>query len=396
MLGGIMLSTGHHEDSINEAEGKYEGKENGASYDDHLTPAERRFLQQTEKLELKRLAKMASRSHRDRIQQFNQYLANLSEHYDIPKFDCAGRHAVFPVRPGYEGKTSCTAWPNGIRNLVMMVGSRKKSLKRPTWIIVLVSVVCLVMITAYVYPSTNPARCFFLSSRSRGCRTYDLHPYAYFSRELTDEEIESRIVIKELLKSLPLHTKNPKVAFLFLTPGSLPFEKLWHMFFQGHEGKFSIYIHASKEKPAHVSRYFVGREIHSEPVSWGGFSMVEAEKRLLANALLDPDNQHFVLLSESCIPLRHFEFVYNYLLFSNVSFIEWYIEHMLPEVEQKDFQKGSQHLKQSVLIGCFYDFFLPMVLLILYPALYSCLQITAALAFGNITDVTYEEGSFLF
>jgi len=26
--------------------------------------------------------------------------------------------------------------------------------------------------------------------------------------------------------------------------------------------------------------------------------MVEAERRLLANALLDPDNQHFVLLSE--------------------------------------------------------------------------------------------------
>lgn len=26
--------------------------------------------------------------------------------------------------------------------------------------------------------------------------------------------------------------------------------------------------------------------------------MVEAEKRLLANALADPDNQHFVLLSD--------------------------------------------------------------------------------------------------
>lgn len=75
-----MLSTG----SMNEGD-KYEGKGNGASFDDHLTPAERRFLQQTEKLELQRLALMASRSHRDRIQQFNQYLANLSEHYDIPK-----------------------------------------------------------------------------------------------------------------------------------------------------------------------------------------------------------------------------------------------------------------------------------------------------------------------
>jgi hypothetical protein len=35
---------------------------------------------------------------------------------------------------------------------------------------------------------------------------------------------------------------------------------------QGHDGRFSIYVHASREKPVHVSRYFVGREIHSEPV----------------------------------------------------------------------------------------------------------------------------------
>ncbi|PNX54429.1 protein FAM32A-like [Trifolium pratense] len=74
----------NHEGSVTEAD-KYEGKGNGASCDDHLTPAEKRFLQQTEKLERQRLAKMANRSHRDRIQQFNQYLANLSEHYDIPK-----------------------------------------------------------------------------------------------------------------------------------------------------------------------------------------------------------------------------------------------------------------------------------------------------------------------
>ncbi|KAF1865572.1 hypothetical protein Lal_00004948 [Lupinus albus] len=71
---GSMLLTGDNED---------EGK--GASYDDYLTPSERRFLQQTEKVELQRLAKMATMSHRDRILKFNQYLPNLSHHYDIPK-----------------------------------------------------------------------------------------------------------------------------------------------------------------------------------------------------------------------------------------------------------------------------------------------------------------------
>ncbi|KAI3971378.1 hypothetical protein MKX01_008222 [Papaver californicum] len=32
-----------------------------------------------------RLAKTSNKAHRDRIQDFNQYLANMSEHYDIPK-----------------------------------------------------------------------------------------------------------------------------------------------------------------------------------------------------------------------------------------------------------------------------------------------------------------------
>lgn len=55
------------------------------SLDDILTPAERRYLEQRERIEMRRLAKTANKSHRDRIQEFNQYLANMSEHYDIPK-----------------------------------------------------------------------------------------------------------------------------------------------------------------------------------------------------------------------------------------------------------------------------------------------------------------------
>ena len=42
--------------------------------------------------------------------------------------------------------------------------------------------------------------------------------------------------------------------------------ELFFFFWQGHEGKFSVYVHASKEKPVHVSRYFVNRDIHSDQV----------------------------------------------------------------------------------------------------------------------------------
>ncbi|MQL71894.1 hypothetical protein Taro_004189 [Colocasia esculenta] len=61
------------------------GEERPSSHDDQLTPAEKRYIEQKEKIDTHRLAKTANKSHRDRIQDFNQYLANMSEHYDIPK-----------------------------------------------------------------------------------------------------------------------------------------------------------------------------------------------------------------------------------------------------------------------------------------------------------------------
>ncbi|KAJ7966069.1 Core-2/I-branching beta-1,6-N-acetylglucosaminyltransferase family protein [Quillaja saponaria] len=238
-----------------------------------------------------------------------------------------------------------------LKSLLTMVGSRKRSnIKRPTWIIVLLSLVIIFLIGAYVYPPRSSGLCYFFYSR--GCSGNSGNANV-FSRELTDEETASQVVVREILKTPPLHSKNPKIAFLFLTPGSLPFEKLWHKFFQGHEDRFSVYVHASRGKPAHASPYFVGRDIRSEKVVWGKISMVDAEKRLLANALRDPNNEHFVLLSDSCVPVHNFEYVYNYLMFTNVSFIDCFVdpgphgtgrysEHMLPEVEKRDFRKGSQ------------------------------------------------------
>ena len=46
-------------------------------------------------------------------------------------------------------------------------------------------------------------------------------------------------------------------------------KNIWfYLFLQGHENKFTVYVHSSKEKPVHVSRYFVGRDIRSEKVSY--------------------------------------------------------------------------------------------------------------------------------
>lgn len=90
-----------------------------------------------------------------------------------------------------------------------------------------------------------------------------------------------------------------------------------------------------------------------QDVEWGSVSLVDAEKRLLANALLDFSNERFILLSESCIPIYNFPTVYKYLIHSELSFVDSYDEptrygrgrynrKMLPDIHLHQWRKGSQ------------------------------------------------------
>lgn len=82
-------------------------------------------------------------------------------------------------------------------------------------------------------------------------------------------------------------------------------------------------------------------------------SMCDAERRLLANALLDISNEWFILLSESCIPLYNFSVIYHYIMKSKYSFMGAfddpgpfgrgrYNSNMAPEVNITQWRKGSQ------------------------------------------------------
>lgn len=122
-------------------------------------------------------------------------------------------------------------WRLGMGDVQILPGSRHRSpMKKPMWIIVLVSFVCMFLIYAYIYRPKNSASCNVFSSR--GCKAIADWLPPVPAREYTDDEIASHVVIRDILNTPPVHSKNPKVAFMFLSPGSLPFEKLWDKFFQ--------------------------------------------------------------------------------------------------------------------------------------------------------------------
>ncbi|KAJ6910665.1 glycosyltransferase BC10-like [Populus alba x Populus x berolinensis] len=172
--------------------------------------------------------------------------------------------------------------------------------------------------------------------------------------DMDEKELLWRASMTPRIREYPFD-RVPKVAFMFLTKGPVLMAPLWERFFQGHEGLYSIYVHSSPSynESEPESPVFHGRRIPSKDVQWGNTNIIEAERRLLANALLDISNQRFVLLSESCIPIFNFSTVYTYLMNSTKNHVDSYVldgpvgngrynPRMRPVIKIEQWRKGSQ------------------------------------------------------
>jgi hypothetical protein len=99
-----------------------------------------------------------------------------------------------------------------------------------------------------------------------------------------------------------------KIALLFLVISDVSHQEYWRDFLHGKNKKYSIYVH-SKE-PVRNSSWFKKHEISIKiPTQWE--HVTKAQIALLREALNDRDNQKFIFLSESTIPLQDFETVYD-------------------------------------------------------------------------------------
>ncbi|GER52896.1 Core-2/I-branching beta-1,6-N-acetylglucosaminyltransferase family protein [Striga asiatica] len=157
---------------------------------------------------------------------------------------------------------------------------------------------------------------------------------------------------------------DPKIAFLFMVRRSLPLDFIWESFFQNVDrSKYSIYIHAEPgivfDESITSYALFFNRQLRNSikvitnsitSVDWGQASMIGAERLLFEEALQDPANQRFVLLSDSCVPLYNFSYIYKYLMDSPRSFVDSFLDkkgarynpRMSPIIPRNKWRKGSQ------------------------------------------------------
>ena len=120
------------------------------------------------------------------------------------------------------------------------------------------------------------------------------------------------IIIKQNYKESYTNYNNKKIAFCFLIYEEINHEDLWYQFFKNiDKNKYNIYIHYKVDNPL---KYFQSYKLKNTiETCWGCLSIVEAQNLILKEALKDEMNQHFVWLSDSCIPIKSFDYIYNYL-----------------------------------------------------------------------------------
>jgi hypothetical protein len=128
-----------------------------------------------------------------------------------------------------------------------------------------------------------------------------------------DEETPVTVIEFPVVAAIPKDDEPEEMApestvgFLFLTRGDSHHPEIWDEYFEDAGGRVRIFGHAKDQEllpsDSFLARQQIGERIETE---WGQLNLVEATLALLRAGLEDPDCSHFMLVSESCVPVRPF------------------------------------------------------------------------------------------
>ena len=121
--------------------------------------------------------------------------------------------------------------------------------------------------------------------------------------------------------------KQMKLALCFLTYNTIERDDVWEKWLKGYEDKVNIYVHSkfrfnSSKFPKNY------KQVDTIPTKWGSYGLVAATFLLFEAAVAD-GNTFFILLSDKCIPLKKFKYIYNFFggLSKDQSFIHESARH---------------------------------------------------------------------
>lgn len=133
-----------------------------------------------------------------------------------------------------------------------------------------------------------------------------------------------------------------KTAFLFLVREHLNHPQIWDEYFSAVPHETTVYSHrkfcpsSSDSSPNWWRKSSIEEHVET---AWGTISLLKAQLALLRKALSDPTNEHFIFLSESCIPIRPLRCLRRMLRLDRRSRFHWE-DHTA--VQRKDPEKAAR------------------------------------------------------
>lgn len=124
------------------------------------------------------------------------------------------------------------------------------------------------------------------------------------------------------------YNNDEKIAFIFLTIGEIKQYKIWELFFKSGKDRYNIYVHPKfpDQINSFFNKYIIKKLV---PTSWGDVSLVKATNILIEEALKDTSNKKIVLVSDSCIPIKSFDYIYNKVFEDKTSWFNYYSPNLL-------------------------------------------------------------------
>jgi len=130
-----------------------------------------------------------------------------------------------------------------------------------------------------------------------------------------------------LLERFNVNKTTKKIAFMFLTIGDIHKPHIWKRFFKNNKNRYSIYIHPKypKQVTSFFKKYIINDLVDTR---WGDVSLVNATNKLIHTALQNPNNHKLILVSNSCIPIKNFNHIYQLVLQNKKSWFNYYIPNL--------------------------------------------------------------------
>lgn len=107
---------------------------------------------------------------------------------------------------------------------------------------------------------------------------------------------------------------DPQIAFLVLSRGDVNHPQIWRDYLAQSEGSAKIYAHCKDIDSLGADSFLLPHLIEEQiPTEWASASLVEATLALIHAAHKDSSITHFILVSESCVPVRPYAELINSL-----------------------------------------------------------------------------------